>query len=37
MISEVVWRPFMALEAIGGSMHMNTRVIKVADFIYEVK
>ena len=22
----------MALEAIGGSMHMNTRVIKVADF-----
>ena len=27
----------MASEAIGGNMHMDTRVIKVADFKYEVK
>ena len=27
----------MALEAIGGNMHMDTRVIKVADFKSEVK
>ena len=26
----------MALEAIGGNMHMDTRVIKVADFKSEV-
>ena len=27
----------MALEAVGGNIHMDTRVIKVADFKYEVK
>ena len=27
----------MASEAIGGNMHMDTRVIKVADFKSEVK
>ena len=27
----------MALEAIGGNMYMDTRVIKVADFKSEVK
>ena len=27
----------MASEAVGGNMHMDTRVIKVADFKYEVK
>ena len=26
----------MASEAVGGNMHMYTRVIKVADVIYEV-
>ena len=32
MTSEVCLEAAMALEAIGGNMHMNTRVIKVADF-----
>ena len=27
----------MASEAVGGNMHMDTRVIKVAGFKYEVK
>ena len=27
----------MALEAVGGNMNMDTRVIKVADFKVEVK
>ena len=27
----------MALEAVGGNMHMDTRVIRVADFISDVK
>ena len=27
----------MASEAVGGNMHMNTRVIRVADFKSEVK
>ena len=27
----------MALEAVGGNMHMDTRVIRVADFKSEVK
>ena len=26
----------MALEAVGGNMHMDTRVLRVADFKYEV-
>ena len=26
----------MASEAVGGNMHMNTRVFRVADFKYEV-
>ena len=33
MASEAV----MALEAVGGNMHMDTRVIRVADFKSEVK
>ena len=42
MISEVIWRPpndlggRMTFEAIGGNMHMDTRVIVVADVKYEV-
>ena len=41
MTSEVVWRqPWpggpMASEVAGGKMHMDTRVIKVADLKYEV-
>ena len=27
----------MASEAVGGNMHMDARVIRVADFKYEVK
>ena len=34
--SEVEWRPQRPLEAIGYNMHMDTRVIKVADVKSEV-
>ena len=37
MTSEVCLEAAMALEAIGGNMHMDPRVIKVADFRSEVK
>ena len=36
MTSEVVLRSPWP-QAVGGNMHMDTRVIKVADFKYEVK
>ena len=37
MEAAVALEAIMASEAVGGNMHMDTRVIRVADFKYEVK